>query len=423
MAIRSSSSSSGASFEISENAGGTVTPLRQISEWMSSKGLCSFSPGDRAVQLDLIGQVRGLSAAESYFSVLNDSEKNDKIYGALLNCYVRKGLVDKSNSHMQKMKEMGFAPSTLNYNDLMCLYTHTGQLEKIPDVLSEMKKNGVSPDIFSYRICINSYGERSDIQSVEKLVNKMGSQPHISMDWATYSTVANIYIKAGLKKEALIFMKKLEANLRKDALGYNHLISLHANLGNKDEVRRFWELQKVNCKKQINRDYINMLGSLVKLGQLEEAKALLEEWESSCHCYDFRVPNVLLIGYCQKGLIEEAEAMLRDIINKGKTPIPNSWAIIAAAYLDENIGEKAFECMKNALVVKAKNPGWRPKPLVVLGILNWLQEKGQVEEAEAFVGSLKTVPAFDMETYQNLIEQGNMESADIKMSFSRGNPC
>lgn len=371
---------------------------------MSCKGLCSFSPGDRAVQLDLIGRVCGLDSAESYFNNLSDHEKIDKIYGALLNCYVREGLVDKSLSHMQKMKELGFAFSPLNYNNIMCLYTRTGQLEKIPDVLSEIKENGISPDNFSYRICINSYGARSDLKSMEKVLEDMERQPCISMDWTTYAMVANFYIKAGIHEIALIYMKKCEEKVNKVALGYNHLISLYASLGNKDEMMRLWGLEKSNCKKQINRDYITMLGSLVKLGDLEETEKLLEEWESSCYCYDFRVPNVLLIGYCQNGLIEKAEAMLRGIVQKGKTPAPNSWAILAAGYVDKQNMEKAFECLKEALAVRGENKGWRPKPRVISSVLSWVGDSQDIEEVEAFVSSLKTVVPTDREMYHALIK-------------------
>ncbi|KAK9269567.1 hypothetical protein L1049_001343 [Liquidambar formosana] len=376
----------------------------EVSEWMNSKGLCPFLPGDRAVQLDLIGRVRGLDAAENYFNNMDDQDKIDKIYGALLNCYVREGLVDKSLSHLQKMKEMGFASSPLTYNDLMCLYTNTGQLEKIPDVLSEMKENGVSPDNFSYRICINSYGARSDLNSMEKVLEEMESQPHISMDWTTYAMVANLYIKAGLKDKALTFLKKSEEKLYKDALGYNYLISLYASLGNKGEVMRLWGLEKIFCKKQVNRDYITMLGSLVKLRELEEAEALLKEWESSGLCYDFRVPNILLIGYCQNSLVEKAEAMLGDIIDKGKTPTPNSWGIVAAGHVDKQNMEKALECMKKALTALAENKGWRPKPRVISSILSWLGDKGESEEVEAFASSLKMVVPMDREMYHALMK-------------------
>lgn len=376
----------------------------KVSEWMKSKELYMFSPADRAVQLDLIGRVRSLDAAESYFENLTDQEKNEKTYGALLNCYVREGLIDKSLSHMQKMIELGFASSPLSYNDIMCLYTHSGQLEKIPDVLSEMKKNGICPDNFSYRICINSYGLRSDLNSMEKVLEEMESQSFISMDWTTYAMMSNFYIKAGDREKSLIFLKKCEQKLEKDALGYNHLISLYGSLGDKDEMMRVWALQKTMCKKQINRDYITMLGSLVKLGELEETEKLLKEWESSCQFFDFRVPNVLLIGYSQKGLIEKAEAILEEIIAKGKTPTPNSWAIVAAGYLDKQNMEKTVDCMKKALSVREENEGWRPKPRVVSSVLSWLGDNGNIEEVEAFVSSLKTVIPIDREMYHALIK-------------------
>ncbi|XP_044489063.1 pentatricopeptide repeat-containing protein At4g21705, mitochondrial-like [Mangifera indica] len=359
----------------------------QVSEWMSSNGL-PFSVSDSAVRLDLISKVNGLEAAETYFNSLNGEYKIDKVYGALLSCYVREGLVDKSLAHLQKMKELGFA-SAFNYNDLMCLYRHTGQFEKIPHVLSDMKENGVSPDSFSYRICMRACGARSDSSSMEHILEEMENQPHITMDWLTYSTVASVYIKAGLIEKSLIYLKKCEEKVSKDAVGYNHLILLYATLGNKDEMMRLWGLQKSNSKKLINRDYITMLDSLVKIGELEESEKLFKEWDSSCQTYDFRVPNILLTGFSRRGFIEKAEAMLRDIVKKGKTPTPNSWAIVAAGYLDKQNMERAFECIKEALAVHEENKPWRPRPSLISSILSWLGDNRDADEVEAFVISLK----------------------------------
>ncbi|KAF4367154.1 hypothetical protein F8388_006462 [Cannabis sativa] len=376
----------------------------EVSEWMSSRELSPFAPSDYAVQLDLIGKVRGLDSAESYFNSLSDQVKVDKLYGALLNCYVREGMIDKSLSHMKKMKELGFASSPLSYNDIMCLYLRTGELEKVPDVMSEMEKDGVKPDIFSYRVCMNSYWLRSDLNSMEKVFEEMKKQPHISLDWTTYAMVANFYIKAGDRDKALFSLMKCEELVDKDALGYNHLISLYASLGNKEQMMRLWGLQKAKCKNQINRDYRTMISLLVKLGEFEEAEVLLKTWESSQQFYDFRVPNILILGYCNKGLIEKAEAMLHEIIEKGRTPTPNSWAIIAAAYLDRQNMDTAFECMKKALAVQAENKLWRPKPQVISKLLEWLADKGDVEEVKAFVISLKTVIPVNRLMYHALIK-------------------
>lgn len=369
---------------------------------MKGRGLCTFSPGDCAVHLDLVGVVHGWSAAESYFDSLKGQEKNDKTYGALLNCYVRAGLLDKSLCHVQKMKEIGCASNTLVYNNLMCLYKSAGQPDKAIEVLEDMKANGIIPNNFSYRICISCYGEKSDLNNLEKLLQEMENDPHISMDWTSYSIAANHYIRANLMDKAVICLKKLEDTLRRDAIGYNHLISLYSQLGNANEVMRLWGVQEIVCKKHINRDYITMLGALVKLGEFEKAEKVLEDWESSFRIYDLRVPNILLIGYCQIDLIEKAEDMLRNIVKKGKVPTPNSWSIVAAGYMNRDNMEKAFECMKEALLVKEQNPKWAPKPRPVINILNWLGNRGEIDEVEAFVSSLKEVSKGDKYMYHAL---------------------
>ncbi|KAM7278448.1 hypothetical protein ACFE04_005582 [Oxalis oulophora] len=376
----------------------------QVSEWISGKGLYPMSAGEHAVQLDLIGKVRGSEYAETYFNNLSDEDKINKTYGALLNCYVREGLVDKSLSTLQKIKEMGLSSNALNYNDLMCLYTNTGQLEKISDVILEMKDNGVAPDNISYRICLNSYMTRSDVKGMEKVLEEMQSQSHITMDWPTYSLVANLYIKEGMKHEALIYLKKCEEIVGKDAIGYNHLISHYASLGNKGEILRLWGVQKEKCKRQINRDYITALGSLVKIGEFEESEKLVKKWESCCKTYDFRVPNTLLIGYVKKGLVEKAEAMLHGVIEKGQIPTPNSWSIVAAGYKGKDNMEMAFECFKNALIVQSENKGWRPKPELVSSILKWLADNGNLEEVEAFVILLKRKMLETREMYHALVK-------------------
>ncbi|XP_057458541.1 pentatricopeptide repeat-containing protein At4g21705, mitochondrial-like [Lotus japonicus] len=380
------------------------TQALQVSEWMSSKGLCPILPGDRAVQLELIGRVRGLESAESYFQNLSDSDKTEKVHGALLNCYVMAGSVDKSLSQMQKMKDMGFV-SPLHYNNIMSLYTRTEQHEKVPDVLAMMKEDGVSPDIFSYRICLNSYGARSDLENMEKLLEKIETEGDIAVDWMTYSTVANFYVKAGLKDKALIYLKKCEDKAyKRDAVAYNHMISHYASLGKKKDMMRLWKLQKDNCKKQLNREYITMLGCLVKLGDLEEAEKLLGQWELSGNTYDFKVPNILLIGYSRKGLIEKAETMLRSMVDKGKTPTPNSWSIIASGHVAKENMEKAFQCFKEALAVLAENKGWRPKSDVVSSILSWVTDNRDIEEVEDFVNSLKKVMSMNRDMYLSLIK-------------------
>ncbi|CAM8900330.1 unnamed protein product [Rhodiola kirilowii] len=292
----------------------------QVSEWMNEKGICIFSTAEHAVQLDLIGKVHGYEAAERYFRKLKDEDKNAKTYGALLNCYVRQNLVDKALFHFQKMKEMGFA-SPLAYNSIMRLYNNLEQHAKVPDVLVEMKSNNVSPDNYSYRICITSFGEKGDIEGMKQVLEEMEGQDHIVMDWTTYAVVANFYIKAGQTEQAISALQKSEKRLaleNGDGVAYNHLISLYAKIGNLSEVLRLWDSEKQACKRYLNRDYMNMLKSLVRLGALEEAEKVLKDWDSSSNYYDARLPQLVIDGYSEKGLVEKAKSLIDDLQKKGK---------------------------------------------------------------------------------------------------------
>ncbi|KAM7266849.1 hypothetical protein ACFE04_009015 [Oxalis oulophora] len=339
----------------------------QVSEWMNEKGICVFLPCEHAVQLNLIGKVHGFESAENYFNSLKDCDKTDKTYGALLNCYVRQNLVDKALDHFQKMKELGFASCALSYNNIMCLYTYVKQYDKVPAVFAEMKEKNISPDNFSYRICINSYGARSDLQGVEVILREMEDNSNIYIDWNSYAVVANLYIKAGFTDKAIEALKKSEERVeKKDGTGYDYLITLYTCLGNKAEVLRLWTELKNVCERYVNKDYIIVMDSLVKLGEVEEAERILKEWE---------------------GLHEKAEAMLESLMERGKTTAPNSWGLLAAGYVGVGKAKNALKCIKVAICLSDEHKGWKPSSTVIAEILKLLAEQGSFEDVE-FLESL-----------------------------------
>ncbi|KAG9450884.1 hypothetical protein H6P81_010849 [Aristolochia fimbriata] len=81
----------------------------QAIQWMFSKDVYQITPSEHALRLDLIGKVHGSESAETYFNDLEEKDKNEKTYGALLNCYARDKLTDKFLFHMKMMKKSGFA--------------------------------------------------------------------------------------------------------------------------------------------------------------------------------------------------------------------------------------------------------------------------------------------------------------------------
>ncbi|KAK1378757.1 Pentatricopeptide repeat-containing protein [Heracleum sosnowskyi] len=342
----------------------------QVSEWMNTRHVCVFTPTEHAIHLDLIGKVHGFLNAERYFMSLNEQDKIDKTYGALLHCYVRQRQTDKALSHLQKMKELGVALSPLAYNDIMSLYSSAGQHEKTYEVLTDMKKDGITPDIFSYKICINSYGVVSNYEGMERILKEMESHPHIVMDWIAYATVGNHFITAGRKDKANIALHKAEAFLdSKNGIGHNHLITLHARLGNTSDVFRMWDLMKSACKRCINKDYIVMLDTLSKLGLYDKARGMLEK-----------------------------------LVDKQRTTTPASWERVAVGFVENDEMEKALYCFKAAISLHTESKRWKPNHKSITILMNSLGEKGSAEDVESFVASLGNVVPVDRQMYHALMK-------------------
>ncbi|KAL9236405.1 hypothetical protein vseg_011081 [Gypsophila vaccaria] len=382
----------------------------EVSEWMMSAVFSNPKSGDLACQLSLIGQVHGVDAAEKFFKEVD--VHTEKTYGALLNCYVEAKLVDKSLSHFKKMKDMGLAMSPLPYNNLMTLYMNTGQDEKLPELLSEMEENGMSPDNFTYRICLKSFALKSDFGSMEKTLRKMENQHGLKIDWLTYVVVANYYIEGGIKEKAFYYLQLAEQKVDGNAVGYNNLITTYAKIGGLSQMMSIWRKRRGTSKTHANADYMVMISSLVKLDQFEEAERFLQEWESHCRFYDFRVVNTLLQGYAQKGLVERAEKLLEGITRRRLMPPPHTWSIICAGHINCQNMQKALLFLKKALEL-VSDPGsvsgsvqhkkWIPNLEVISAILKWLAENGEMGEVDEFVKSLSKMVPMNEEMYRTLL--------------------
>ena len=188
---------------------------------------------------------------------------------------------------------------------------------------------------------------------------------------------------------------------------------MYGHLGDKSEVKRLWALQMSNCKRHINRDYTSMLVVLMKLDEVAEAEALLKEWESSKNAFDFQVPNVLLIGYRQKDLLDKAETLLDNFLKKGKVPTSSSWAIVAIGYAEKGDAAKAYELTKKALRVYTPNSGWIPRPLMIEMILKYLGDEGALKDVETFVDLLKVAVPLNSDMTEALSRARAREEKEV----------
>lgn len=380
----------------------------EVIEWMSKK--FPSTVGDRAMHLVLIAKVHGIASAEKYFGDLLHHEKNYLTYSALLNCYVQEKDIDKSEVTMEELKQLGFIKNAFPYSAMMTLYMNTEKFGKVPLVIQEMKKKGISVNICCYNIWMRSYAALSDLDGVAEVFNEIERDHNINTDWSIYSTIVNIYINAKVLDKAGSALKEMENKVkeietkrkRKDELAYNHLISLHGNLGNKDEVYRIWRSFELASPKMTNTSYICLLSSLIRMGDIEGAEFFFKEWESLKTFDDSRVYYTLINAYVEKRWLEKAELLLERVVDKGGKPNARTWEALAEGYIENDQIQKAMEAMKKSLSIEGNSP-WQPNSVNVLAILKHFQKQGDVKSAEEFFKILRCVKFVSTEIYNSYL--------------------
>ncbi|TQD78659.1 hypothetical protein C1H46_035764 [Malus baccata] len=231
------------------------------------------------------------------------------------------------------------------------------------------------------QILLNSYAAISEIDRMEKLLMKIEADPLVNVDWNGYVIAANGFLKAGLLEKASTMLRRSEQLIsnKTSKFAYEVLLTLYATIGNKDEVYRIWNMYK-NMVGLYNSGYLCMLSSLVKLGDIDSAEMIVEEWESVAKFFDIRIPNLLITAYCKKGLLEKADLYIKRLEESGKELDASIWTRLATGYHMNGQMDKAVETMKKAIL--ASRAGRKFNHLTLAACLEYLKEKGDVEVAQ-----------------------------------------
>ncbi|CAN6858596.1 unnamed protein product, partial [Brassica oleracea] len=312
-------------------------------------------------------------------------------------------LVQEGESLMEKLNGLGFLVTPHPFNEMMKLYEATRQYEKVVLVISLMKGNKIPRNVLSYNLWMNACCEVNGVAGVESVYMEMVDDTSVEVGWSSLCTLANVYIKGGFVEKASLVLESAEKKLnRSNRLGYFFLIKLYASLGNKEGVVKLWEASKSVSGRATCANYICVLTSLVKLGDIAEAESVFSEWEGTCCNYDVRVSNVLLGAYMRGGDIRRAEALHHRVLERGGAPNYKTWEILMEGFVKCQSMEKAIDAMHRAFEVM-KHCHWRPSQKIVMAIAEYFEKEAKMDEANGYVRDLHRLGLASLPLYRLLL--------------------
>ncbi|KAI5598382.1 hypothetical protein POPTR_002G139400v4 [Populus trichocarpa] len=362
----------------------------EVYDWMNNRQeRFGLSPSDAAIQLDLIAKVRGVSSAEDFFLRLPNTFKDRRIYGALLNAYVRNRMREKAESLIDEMRGKDYVTHALPYNVMMTLYMNINEYDKVDLIISEMNEKNIKLDIYSYNIWLSSCGLQGSADKMEQVFEQMKSDGSINPNWTTFSTMATMYIKMGKFEKAEDCLRRVESRITgRDRIPYHYLLSLYGNVGNKEEVYRVWNIYKSIFPSIPNLGYHAMISSLVRMDDIEGAEKIYEEWLSIKTSYDPRIANLFMAAFVYQGNLDKAESFFDHMLEEGGKPNSHSWEILAQGHISERRTSEALSCLKEAFATPGSK-SWKPNPANVSSFFKLCEEEVDMASKEALASFLR----------------------------------
>ncbi|KAF9668713.1 hypothetical protein SADUNF_Sadunf14G0032100 [Salix dunnii] len=378
--------------------------LNLVYDWMKNRQeRFRLSPSDAAIQLDLIAKVRGVSTAEDFFLSLPNTFKDRRVYGALLNAYVRNRMREKAETLIEEMRDKGYVTHALPFNVMMTLYMNIKEYDKVDLMISEMNEKNIKLDIYSYNIWLSSCGSQGSADKMEQVYEQMKSDRSINPNWTTFSTMATMYIKMGQFEKAEDCLRRVESRITgRDRIPYHYLLSLYGNVGNKEEVYRVWNIYKSIFPSIPNLGYHAIISSLVRLDDIEGAEKIYEEWLSIKTSYDPRIANIFIAAYVYQGNMDEAESFFDHMLKEGGKPNSNTWEILAQGHISERRTSEALSCLKEAFATPGSK-SWKPNPANVTSFFKLCEEEVDMANKEALEGFLRQSGHLEDKAYASLL--------------------
>jgi len=240
--------------------------------------------------LDACVECRDLKAAEAWMEQMKKANMTDVVsFNTLIKAQLHNGNFDQARCLMAEMREMGFQPNPVTFNELINAMVKGGnhQRKNLWGVVEEMRVADVKPNQVTISILLkslNSYSSEEDVSKTMDLINTM-DEP---MDEVLLSSVVEACVRIG--KPALLEsqLKKLQASSTPIAINGSHtygsLIKAYGHARDIDGIWRCWKEMRSRHIKPTSITLGCMVEAIVSNGDTEGAYDLIHQIQEDEQC-------------------------------------------------------------------------------------------------------------------------------------------
>ncbi|KAL2469180.1 Pentatricopeptide repeat-containing protein [Forsythia ovata] len=293
-----------------------------------------------------------------------------------------------------------YAPNVIHYNVVLRALGRAQKWDELRLCWIEMAKNGVLPTNNTYGMLVDVYGKAGLVKESLLWIKHMKLRG-IFPDEVTMNTVVRVLKDAGEYNRADRFYKdwcngRVElGDLDLDIIGDSKPISLKQFLltelfrtggRNNFSTPGASDVERSVKKPRLTATYNTLMDLYGKAGQLKDASDVFADMLKSGVMPDTFTFNTMIFICGSHGYLSEAEALLNKMEEWGISPDTKTYNIFLSLYADVGNIDAVLLCYK-----KIKEVGLFPDEVTHRALLQILCNRNMLQEVEAVIEEMETL--------------------------------
>ncbi|KAL8484008.1 hypothetical protein ACS0TY_026631 [Phlomoides rotata] len=283
-----------------------------------------------------------------------------------------------------------YIPNVIHYNVVLRALGRAQKWDELRLSWIEMAKKGILPTNNTYGMLVDVYGKAGLVKEALLWIKHMKLRG-IFPDEVTMSTVIKVLKDAGEYDRADRFYKdwcvgKVELDdLDLDSMGDQHSISLKQFLlselfrtgGRLNSSKDSVDVESLVRKPRLTATYNTLIDLYGKAGRLMDAAGVFSDMLKGGVALDTFTFNTMIFICGSQGYLSEAEALLNEMEEIGVSPDTKTYNIFLSLYANEGNIDAVLRCFR-----KIREVGLFPDRVTYRAVIKILSEGNMVQEVE-----------------------------------------
>ncbi|KAK7330878.1 hypothetical protein VNO77_25084 [Canavalia gladiata] len=288
--------------------------------WMKSKDLLPMETIFYNVTMKSLRFGRQFEVIEDLAQQMIETgiELDNITYSTIISCAKKCNLFDKAVYWFERMYMTGLMPDEVTYSSILDVYARLGKVEEVISLYERGRATGWKPDPITFSVLGKMFGEAGDydgIRYVLQEMNSVGVQPNL----VVYNTLLEAMGKARKPGFArTLFEEMIDSGIVPNEKTLTAVIKIYGKARWSRDALELWERMKQNAWPMDLIVYNTLLNMCADVGLVEEAEALFRDIKQSQHSGpDSWSYTAMLHVYGSEGDVDKAMRLFEEMCKLG----------------------------------------------------------------------------------------------------------